>query len=33
MIFEDPAIDPDPQYDDPLWGLAHGLEGSFACRT
>ena len=29
VIFEDPAIDPDPQYDDPLWGLSHGLEGSF----
>ncbi len=29
VIFEDPAIDPEPQYDDPLWGLSHGLQGSF----
>ena len=29
VVFEDPAIDPDPQYDDPLWGLSHGLESSF----
>ncbi len=29
VVFEDPQIDPDPQYDDPLWGFSHGLQGTF----
>ncbi|MBN1148930.1 MAG: Ig-like domain repeat protein [Anaerolineales bacterium] len=30
VVFEDPAIDPEPGYDDPLWALSQGLERSFA---
>lgn len=29
VIFENPAVDSDPDYDDPLWGVASGLERSF----
>lgn len=29
VIFENPATDSDPNYDDPLWGMSHGLERTF----
>ena len=29
VIFENPATDPEPNYDDPLWGMTRGLERSF----
>lgn len=29
VIFENPATDSEPDYDDPLWGVAGGLERSF----
>lgn len=29
VIFENPAADPEPDFDDPLWGMASGLERSF----
>ncbi len=29
VVFENPATDTEPDYDDPLWGMAHGLEHSF----
>ena len=28
VIIEDPLLDPDPQYDDPLWGLSHALQST-----
>ena len=29
VVFEDPQTDPEPQYDDPMWKLSYGLQGSF----
>ncbi|MBN1371366.1 MAG: LamG domain-containing protein [Anaerolineaceae bacterium] len=29
VVFEDPATDSSPEFSDPLWGMANGLEKSF----
>ncbi|MHB8133097.1 MAG: LamG-like jellyroll fold domain-containing protein [Anaerolineaceae bacterium] len=29
VIFEDPQIDPEPEFDDPLWKISYGLQGTF----
>jgi hypothetical protein len=29
VVFEDPSVDPEPEYDDPLWKLSYGLQSSF----
>ncbi len=29
VVFEDPAVDTAPEFSDPLWGLANGLEKTF----